>query len=299
MKKRRWCAAILAGVMAMTTVTGCGSSSGSEDKDPLVVSSKDFTESQVLGAVYALAFEDAGIKVERKMNIGSSLIHDAIVNDEVDFYVGYTGTGLITRLGMDTIQDPQECYDTVKKAYEDKWKITWLDSTDINDSEGLFMLKTKAEELGITDYTQLWEQADSLVLGAFGEFYEDLYQDIKDVYGDVKFKDELVIDYALNFEACRSGQIDVFNQYTTNGMLSTGEFVELKDDQGVWPPYYICPLVRDDALEQWPEAEEIANKVTALLTKEDVIAMNAKCDVDGEDFEDVTEEYYESIKDKL
>ena len=159
----------------MTTVTGCGSSSGSEDKDPLVVSSKDFTESQVLGEVYALAFEDAGIKVERKMNIGSSLIHDAIVNDEVDFYVGYTGTGLITRLGMDTIQDPQECYDTVKKAYEDKWKITWLDSTDINDSEGLFMLKTKAEELGITDYTQLWEQADSLVLGAFGEFYEDLY----------------------------------------------------------------------------------------------------------------------------
>jgi len=93
MKKRRWCAAILAGVMAMTTVTGCGSSSGSEDKDPLVVSSKDFTESQVLGEVYALAFEDAGIKVERKMNIGSSLIHDAIVNDEVDFYVGYTGYG--------------------------------------------------------------------------------------------------------------------------------------------------------------------------------------------------------------
>lgn len=299
MRKRRWCAAVLAGVMAMTTITGCGSSSGSEDKDPLVVSSKDFTESQVLGEVYALAFEDAGINVERKMNIGSSVIHDAIVNDEIDFYIGYTGTGLMTRLGMDTIQDPQECYDTVKKAYEDKWKITWLDQTDVNDSEGLFMLKTRAEELGITDYSQLWEQADSLVLGAFGEFYEQLYQNIKDVYGDVKFKDELTIDYALNFEACRSGQIDVFNQYTTNGMLSSGEFVELTDDKGVWPPYYICPLIRDDALEQWPEAEEISNKISALITKEDVISMNAKCDVDGEDYEDVAAEYYDSIKDKL
>ena len=299
MRKRSWCAAVLAGVMAMTTITGCGSSSGSEDKDPLVVSSKDFTESQVLGEVYALAFEDAGINVERKMNIGSSVIHDAIVNDEIDFYIGYTGTGLMTRLGMDTIQDPQECYDTVKKAYEDKWKITWLDQTDVNDSEGLFMLKTRAEELGITDYSQLWEQADSLVLGAFGEFYEQLYQNIKDVYGDVKFKDELTIDYALNFEACRSGQIDVFNQYTTNGMLSSGEFVELTDDKGVWPPYYICPLIRDDALEQWPEAEEISNKISALITKEDVISMNAKCDVDGEDYEDVAAEYYDSIKDKL
>ena len=299
MRKRRWCAAVLAGVMAMTTITGCGSSSGSEDKDPLVVSSKDFTESQVLGEVYALAFEDAGINVERKMNIGSSVIHDAIVNDEIDFYIGYTGTGLMTRLGMDTIQDPQECYDTVKKAYEDKWKITWLDQTDVNDSEGLFMLKTRAEELGITDYSQLWEQADSLVLGAFGEFYEQLYQNMKDVYGDVKFKNELTIDYALNFEACRSGQIDVFNQYTTNGMLSSGEFVELTDDKGVWPPYYICPLIRDDALEQWPEAEEISNKISALITKEDVISMNAKCDIDGEDYEDVAAEYYDSIKDKL
>lgn len=307
MKLKKVIALGMSVILTAVSLTACGggTSTGSEgtaantSSTPLIVSSKDFTESLVLGEVYALAFEDAGIKVDRKLNLGSSLVHDAIVNKQIDFYVDYTGTGYLTDLGKEAISDAQKVYDTVKEEFEKQWQITWLTPSNVNDSEGMFMLKSKADALNIHTYSDLWAHASELKLGAFGEFYENLYPKMKKVYGDVKFQKELTIDYALNFEACRKGEIDVFNQYSTNGQLSSGEFEQLKDDKNVWPPYYICPLIRDDALKNWPKAEEVANAISALLTTDDMIKMNKAVDVDGEDYEDVAADYYDSIKDKL
>ena len=70
--------AILVAVTGM--LTGCGkhntehTGASSTDrvqvaKPTIKVGSKDFTESLVLGEIYALALENAGYKVERKFNL--------------------------------------------------------------------------------------------------------------------------------------------------------------------------------------------------------------------------------------
>lgn len=80
----------------MGTIAGCGNAaSASGDETPIVVGSKDFTESIIIGEIYALALEDAGIPVERKLQIGSQIIHDSLINKEIDVYPEYTGTGLV------------------------------------------------------------------------------------------------------------------------------------------------------------------------------------------------------------
>src|SRR5690349_15858236 len=56
-----------------TTATGAAPASGRA----VVVSSKDFTEEIIIGEMYAQALENAGIKVERKLNLGSTDIAQA------------------------------------------------------------------------------------------------------------------------------------------------------------------------------------------------------------------------------
>ena len=44
------------------------------------------------------------------------------------------------------------------------------------------------------------------------------------------------------------------------------------------------------------QIEEVLNAVSATLDTDTVTQLNAKVDVEGEEYEDVAEEYYESIK---
>jgi osmoprotectant transport system substrate-binding protein len=287
-------------LLTVNLFAGCSKKS-SGDSEPLVIGSKDFTESIVIAEVYALALEDAGVKVERKLQLGSSVIHDAIVNDEIDFYPEYTGTGLITRLGEEPIYDPEECYNEVKKGYADKFDITWLAHSDVNDSEGLAMLKTTAEKYGIKTFSDLWSHGSELKFAANGEFYEQsgIFDRLQEVYGTATFKDTVTMDHTLTFQAAKSGEVDAISVYTTEGSLAGDDFLILTDDKNCWPPYYLAPIIRNDALKAHPEVEDIVNKVTATFTDENVIAMNAKVDVDGDDYSDVAKEYYDSIKDSI
>ena len=66
----------VAGTFSVTAAAG--------EKGTIRVGSKDFTENEIVAELYALALEDAGYKVERIMDISSSVIHTAIINDEID-----------------------------------------------------------------------------------------------------------------------------------------------------------------------------------------------------------------------
>src|SRR5689334_25318126 len=90
-------------------------------QQPVRVGSKNFTEQFVLAELYAQAFEAAGIKVERKINLGGTLIvHKALEEKQIDFYPEYTGTMLTAVLKMDPMTDRKAVYDKVKDEYAKK-----------------------------------------------------------------------------------------------------------------------------------------------------------------------------------
>ena len=140
--------------------------------DVIRVGSKDFTENEIVGELYALALEDAGYEVERIFDIAGSVIHTSIVNDEIDLYPEYTGTGLISILQLDPLTDPQEVYDTVKAAYEEQFSLTWLDYAQANDGQGLFISKAASDEYGILTISDLQANADKLRFASQGELDE-------------------------------------------------------------------------------------------------------------------------------
>src|SRR5262249_41264804 len=61
----------------------------------VVVGSKNFTEQLVLGELLAQAIEAGGVSVDRRLNLGGTLICDrALMTGDIDVYVEYTGTAL-------------------------------------------------------------------------------------------------------------------------------------------------------------------------------------------------------------
>ena len=295
MKKNRkeWITWILTGLLTVGMVTGAGAA------DKIRVGSKDFTENEIVAELYALALEDAGYEVDRIFDVASSVIHTSIVNDEIDLYPEYTGTGLISILQLDPLTDPQEVYDTVKAAYEEKFGLIWLDYAQANDGQGLFISRKASDEYGITTISDLQANASNLRFASQGEFdeREDGLPGLIKVYGPFDWKSSKVYDNGLKYTVVENDEADVSPAYTTEGRLSeTDKFVLLEDDKQVWPPYNLAPVVRSEVLEANPDIAEILNKVDATLDTATITALNAKVDVDKEEFEDVAAEYFEGLK---
>lgn len=292
-------AVLIAAVMAMSLAACGGGGSTSGEGKSVIVGSKDFTENEIVAEIYALALEDAGFTVERKMNIAGSVVHTSITSGEIDIYPEYTGTGLISILQMDALTDQQEVYDTVKAAYDEKFGITWLDYAEANDGQGLFIAKRASDEYGITTISDLQANADKLRFASQGEFDErdDGIPGLTKVYGSFNWKSSKIYDNGLKWEVVDSDEADVAPAYTTEARLTeTDKFVLLEDDKHMWPPYNLAPIVRNEVLEQYPEIAEALNAVSVTLDTETVTQLNAKVDIDGEEYEDVALEYWESIK---
>ncbi len=299
MKCKKLIALLIAAIMAMSLAACGGSGSSSGEEKTVIVGSKDFTENEIVAEIYALALEDAGFTVERKMNIAGSVVHTSITSGEIDIYPEYTGTGLISILQMDALTDQQEVYDTVKAAYDEQFGITWLDYAEANDGQGLFIAKRASDEYGITTISDLQANADKLRFASQGEFDErdDGIPGLTKVYGPFNWKSSKIYDNGLKWEVVDSDEADVAPAYTTEARLTeTDKFVLLEDDKHMWPPYNLAPIVRNEVLEQYPEIAEALNAVSATLDTETVTKLNAKVDIDGEEYEDVALEYWESIK---
>ncbi|SFC22279.1 osmoprotectant transport system substrate-binding protein [Streptococcus gallolyticus] len=275
------------------------SSEAQQSSTTIRVGSKDFTENLVIAEIYALALEDNGYTVERVSNISSSLIHNSIVNDEIDLYPEYTGTGLLSVLGEDMETDPEKVYKTVKKEYEEQFNLTWLDYASANDSQGLVIRTEVANSLNIKTISDLQAHASELRFASQGEFdeREDGLPGLEKTYGTFNWQSSKVYDNSLKYSVLENDEADVTPAYTTEGQLvNTDEFTLLEDDKQFWPPYNLAPVVRDNILDDNPDIKTILNNISAKLDTETVTELNAKVDVDGQEYTDVAKEYYDSIK---
>jgi osmoprotectant transport system substrate-binding protein len=269
--------------------------------ETIKIGSKDFTESLIVAEIYALALEDAGYTVERKMNIAGSLVHAAIIGGDIDLYPEYTGTGLLTILKMDMNSDPDVVYNTVKDAYKEQFNITWLDSTAINDRNGIAIRTQAAEQYGIYTMSDLQKHAPELRVCSQGEFEyrEDGLPGLAKVYGEFNFKSIKVYDSGIKYQILENDEADVCPGYSTDAQLvNKDKFTYLEDDKGFWPPYYLAPIVRDEVLTANPEIADVLNRVSALLDTETIISLNAKVDIDRQEYDEVAKEFYDSIKGK-
>ena len=296
---RRGAFALIGAAALSLTGTGALAGCGTDGNNTgaVAVGSKAFTEGVILSELYALALEDAGIQVKRSFEISGSLIHTALTSGDIDLYPEYTGTGLISVLQMAPITDPQEAYDTVKEAYAREFDLTWLDQSPAADGQGLAIRTDVAEKYGIETISDLQQHAPELRFASQGQFDErpDGLPALEATYGPFDWKEHAIFDEGLKYEVLRNDEMDVTPVYTTEAQLTDDAFTLLKDDKRVWPPYNVAPVVRSEVLEANPAIAEALNRVSAALTTEDLTRLNARVDIDKEEYEDVARDFYESL----
>ena len=231
LKKYTW--TLVLSILLLTLLASCGGNS-----QTITIASKTFTEQFILGEMYAQVLENAGYKVERKLNLGGTPVaHQAMLDGQIDIYPEYTGTGLLTVLKEGMMSDPQAVYDLVKQQYAEQFNFVWLNPAPMNNTQALAMLRTKAEEMGITNFSEMVAQADQLVLIGSPEFAEreDGIPGLKRVYGDFEFKDFLTVDAGLRYQAILNGEADIVVAYGTDGELAAYDLLVLNDDKGLYP----------------------------------------------------------------
>ncbi|MCL2403617.1 MAG: glycine/betaine ABC transporter substrate-binding protein [Coriobacteriia bacterium] len=288
----------LTAIMGMALVACDNSTDGSTS---VQVGSKDFTENLILGELYALALEDQGIPVERRLGLSTAVVHEALINGDVDLFPEYTGTGLMFILGLPMETDPQVVFDTVQREYAEQFNVTWLDKAAVNNSFGIVITREISERYNITTISDFQREASNLRFASQGTFEvrEDGLALLEEVYGPIELASLAAFDNALKYEVLRGGQADATVAYTTEGQLADPYFVLLEDDRRAWPPYNVAPIIRTEVLELHPEIAAILNAISADLTSEKMIELNAQVDVEGQRFEDVARNYFDSIRDSI
>lgn len=291
---------ILSAALIVCLALSMCSCSGSAKKTKTVISvgSKDFTESLIVSEIYALALEDAGFTVERRQNIAGSVVHTAITSGEIDLYPEYTGTGLLAILQLPMSSDADEVYNTVKAAYDEQFHITWLNSTAVNDRNGLAVRTEVAEQYNIYTMSDLQQEAEHIRVCSQGEFEyrEDGIPGLTKVYGPFNFASINVYDNGIKYQILEQGEADCCPAYSTDAQLvNTDLFTYLEDDKGFWPPYYLAPIIRNEVLEANPEMAGILNAVSAKLDTATMVSLNARVDIDHMEYDEVARSFYETV----
>ena len=281
---------ILYRVLSAAVLAACAFAAAAQ---PAVrVGSKNFTEQFILAEIYAQALEAAGVKVERKLNLGGTLIaHKALEEKQIDFYPEYTGTMLLVVLKQEAMADRKAVYDKVKAEYA-KNGLVLLNEAPVNNTYNMVVRPETAAQYKLETLSDLAKVSKELKLGAGPEFRDrkDGIPGLKAKY-DMDFKEDLQLAIGLRYQALANKQIDVVNGYSTDGMISALKLKRLKDDRNLWPPYYVVPVVRKEALDANPKLADVLNRVSALLDEAQMAEMNYKVDGDKMEPRDVAHDF--------
>jgi osmoprotectant transport system substrate-binding protein len=282
-----------------------GSTFGVSAQDgPVKIGSKNFTEQLILGEMYALLLENAGIATEKQLNLaGTEVAQAALVAGEIDLYPEYTGTGLTVVLGMPVNEVmtatpvggmpeatpvgaeaslDQRVYDLVSDGYVDQFDLIWLDQSAFNDTQALVITPDVAEDGAITTISQLAPKAGEITIVAAADALDrdDGIRGIEETY-ELKFGNVLTVDPSLRYQAIEDGQAQAVLAFSTDGQIAGMGLVLLEDDKNLWLPYHVAPVVREATLTAYPGIADALNPLAPILTDDIMSGLNWQ--VDGPD----------------
>lgn len=263
-----------------------GALAGCAGPRTISVGAKDFTEELVLGELYAQTLEAHGFTVTRKFELGGTQVAmEALLRGDIDLYPEYTGTALLSILKERSIPDAGRLYAFVKRAYAERYPLTWLAAAPFDDPEALATTQAISARYRVTTLSQLAPVASQLTLGTVPEFTTrpDGLPGLQRVYGGFRFKSVRLFDIGLKYRALETGQIDVVVAFGTDPQIESDRLLVFTDDKHVWPDYQAAPVVRDATLAAHPAIATALDALAPRLTNTAMRRLNAAVDIDRRD----------------
>jgi osmoprotectant transport system substrate-binding protein len=266
----------------------------------LTIGSKNFTEQQVLGQVYAQALQAAGYTVETELNLGDEQTAlRSLRRGTIDAYPEYTGTALLSFFEVPTEElpsDPQEAYQQVRTQFA-RDGITAMPPTPFTSSNEIAVTRETAERLGLRRISDLQGEDQDLVMYGSPECRQrlDCLLGLQQVY-DLDFRRFVPVDIDQRHEVLQNGDADVSVVFTTDPQIARNEEVLLEDDRGMFPPYNSTLLVRDQAVQEaGADLQRTVELVNRNLNARVMQELNARVDLDRETPEAAARAYLEQF----
>ncbi|HLL19325.1 MAG TPA: glycine betaine ABC transporter substrate-binding protein, partial [Rubrivivax sp.] len=156
----RWRRAAAAALLALASVAA-------QAAEPLVVGSKRFTESYILGEIVSQTLTAAGVDAQHKAGLGNTgILEQALASGAVDVYPEYTGTivrELLKRTGNPSLEELN------------RWLaprgLKAVAPLGFNNTYALAMREAQAQDLGVRSISDLARlRPDALKLAMSHEF---------------------------------------------------------------------------------------------------------------------------------
>lgn len=255
-----------------------------EAKAALVVGSKRFTESYVLGEIVRETLQRQGVAAQHKQGLGNTgILEAALTSGAIDVYPEYTGT--IVRELLKRTPDPAHPNPSLDELN------VWLAPRGLkaaiplgfNNTYALAMSEARAQALQIERISDLLKpQAAGLKLGLSHEFLErgDGWPALKAAYR-LGFASPQGLDHGLAYDALAGGRVDLIDIYSTDAKVGRNGLRVLKDDLGFFPRYDAVLLMRR-AVDVRP-----LQRLEGAIDERTMIALNARVELDGASFAEV------------
>jgi osmoprotectant transport system permease protein len=207
-----------------------------------VVGAKTFTEQFILAALIEDQLRDAGLPATRRDGLGSTVAFDALLNNEIDAYVDYTGTIWATQMRRTDVRPREEVLRETKKWLQERG-ILLLGGLGFENSYALAMKRSRAAELNIKTIADLVRHAPQLSIAADYEFLaRPEWSAVRDAYG-LRFKAQRQMQSTFMYEAVSTGEADVISAFSSDGRIKQYDLVVLEDPKNSLPPYDAILLV--------------------------------------------------------
>jgi osmoprotectant transport system permease protein len=253
----------IAALVAATLVPSMARSSSN-----YIVGAKTFAEQYVLSALIAQRLRAAGLSASTREGLGSNVIFDALVSNDVDVYVDYSGTLWANQFQHSEIKPREELLRELQATLA-KQNVTLIGELGFENAYALVMPRKRAEQLGIRSIADLASHAATMSIAADYEFFSrPEWAGLQKAYG-LAFRTQRQMQPDFMYAAAAAGEVDVIAGYTSDGLIAKYDLVVLDDPKHAIPPYDAIVLLAPKRASD----QALRTALTPLLGKIDITTM--------------------------
>ena len=282
---KRTVAGLATVLVAVLGLSACGSggnplSSGNSGSpspsDTITVGSANFPESQLLAEIYAAALAKNGVKVSKKLNIGSRETYlPALKDGSIDLIPEYSGVLLQYFNKTATATSSDDVYAALQKALPSGLSV--LDKSAAEDKDAIVVTKATADQYHAKSIADLAPHCGDLVLGAAAEFLKrpDGVPGLQKHY-NCTFKDfkSLDADGPLTVAALSQNTVQAADMFTTDSTIEKNGWVVLEDPKFNFAAQNVLPLINTSKATD--TVKKVLNEVSAKLDTKTLTDLNTK-----------------------
>jgi osmoprotectant transport system permease protein len=255
----------------------------------IVIGSKKFTESVILGEIARHLMSDTGYTAQHRRELGGTrVLWSALLAGEIDLYPDYTGTLMQEILAGENVHTLPE----LRAALETRG-LRMTPPLGFNNTYAIGVKKTLAEKRNLKTISDLREHPD-LILGFGSEFMNrsDGWPGLQQRY-QLPHTNVRGMDHDLAYRGIDSGTLHVMDLYATDAEIDYYNLIALQDDLAYFPDYDAVFVYRAELQTTAPQVVKQLQRLAGKIEEPTMIKLNARVKIQREPESKVANDFIE------